>query len=62
MYWQRSGSRCRRVAGEFYGSLFKGSEKGHRAVSTAFDYAVKNLRKDMLGQPIKWASFIHTGA
>lgn len=60
--WESDDVACRRVAGEFYGSLYKGSEKGHRAVSTAFHYAVNNLRKDILGQPIKWASFIHTGA
>lgn len=60
--WESDDAACRRVAGEFYSALFKGSEKEHRAVSTAFHYAVKNLRKDILGQPIKWAPFIHTGA
>lgn len=62
--WESDDTACRRVAGEFYRSLFNGqrSDQGHRAVSTAFHVAVKNLRKDILGQPNKWASFIHTGA
>lgn len=62
--WQSDDDACRRVSGEFYRLLFAegGSGMGHRAVSTAFHHAVKKLRKDILGQPIKWASFIHTGA
>lgn len=62
--WQSDDDACRRVSGEFYRLLFAegGKGVGHRAVSTAFHHAVKKLRMDMLGQPIKWASFIHTGA
>lgn len=62
--WESNDAACRQVAVDFYSELFNGKarHKGHRAVSTAFNRAVKKLRKGALGQPILWASFIHTGA
>lgn len=63
--WESNDGACRQVAGSFYRFLFNdlgGSDQGHRAVSTAFHQAVKKLRMESLRQPIKWASFIHTGA
>lgn len=62
--WESNDDACRNVAGEFYRTLyqFKRGNQGHRAVSTAFHRAVRMLRKSTLGQPIIWASFIHTGA
>lgn len=63
--WESNDGACRQVAGDFYRLLFnsqEGGDSGHQAVSSAYHLAVKKLRKDMLGQPIKWAPFIHTGA
>ncbi|KAL0631679.1 hypothetical protein Q9L58_009459 [Maublancomyces gigas] len=62
--WESNDAACRQVAVDFYSELFndKARHKGHRAVSTAFNRAVKKLRKGALRQPIIWASFIHTGA
>ncbi|KAL0631343.1 hypothetical protein Q9L58_009789 [Maublancomyces gigas] len=61
--WESEDEACREVAVEFYRSLFNGQpDGGHRVVSAAFHFAVKRLRHRMLRQPIKWASFIHTGA
>lgn len=63
--WPANDLACRQVAVEFYRRLFNGEPRGvagHRAVSTAFHYAVKKLRDDNLGRPIMWACFIHTGA
>lgn len=61
--WEADDVACRRVSVEFYRRLFARREiSGHRVVSTCFHHAVKELRKDMLRQPIKWAAFIHTGA
>lgn len=61
--WSSDDDACRRVAGEFYRTLFKGKGGGgHRAVSTAFHHAVLELRKDLWRQPIKWVPFIHIGA
>ncbi|KAL0639497.1 hypothetical protein Q9L58_001526 [Maublancomyces gigas] len=52
--WDSEDDACRLVAVEFYRKLYGGqNEEGHRAVCTAFHYAVKELRKGMLGQPIK---------
>lgn len=62
--WESDDDACRQVSGEFYRLLFdpRQNEQGHGAVSFAFHHAVKKLRHKLLGQPIKWASFIHTGA
>lgn len=63
--WQGGDECCKRVAGEFYRLLFGGSGKtkgGHRVVSEAFHGAVVALRDEYREQPVKWASFIHTGA
>lgn len=62
--WESNDDACRRVAREFYRSLFDDQPRdiGHRGVSTAFHHPVKRLRQDTLKQPIKRASFIHTGA
>lgn len=63
--WDSNDDGCRQVAGEFYRTLFNGqpeSAQGHRAVSAAHHHAVRQLRGRLLRQPIKWASFIHTGA
>lgn len=61
--WESNDSACREVAGEFYRLLYKeGGEQDHRSVGSAFHCAVDRLRMQMLRQPIKWASFIHTGA
>lgn len=63
--WPANDRACQQVAVEFYRRMFNSVQpgvEGHKAVSTAFHYAVKKLRDDNLGQPIKWACFIHTGA
>lgn len=63
--WDSNDEACRKVSVEFYRRLFhrdRTGDEGHRAVSTAFHHAVKKLRGEMRGQPIKWASFVHTGA
>lgn len=60
--WQGSDECCRRVAGEFYRRLFRQRVGGHRAVAEAFHAAVVVLREVNREQPVKWASFIHTGA
>lgn len=59
--WQADDAACRSVARVFYQELHATGD-GHRVVSMAFHRAVVELRSDFLGQPIKWASFIHTGA
>ncbi|KAL0634413.1 hypothetical protein Q9L58_006661 [Maublancomyces gigas] len=61
--WESNDGACREVAGEFYRLLYReGGEQDHRAVGSAFHFAVDRLRIEMLRQPIMWASFIHTGA
>lgn len=64
--WVSNDEVCRQVAGDFYKSLFDGKsvggQGGHRKVSESFHNAVKKLRDENRNQPIKWASFIHTGA
>lgn len=61
--WESNDSACCAVAGEFYRILYdQRGDHGHRAVSNAFHHAVTKLRMGLLKQPIKWASFIHTGA
>lgn len=60
--WESNDDACRRVAGEFYRSLYGQGDQEHRAVSVSFHLAVEKLRKDYMRQPLKWASFIHTGA
>lgn len=63
--WDSNDEACRKVSVEFYRTLFHSDQtgdEGHRVVSTAFHHSVKKLRSEMLGQPIKWASFVHTGA
>ncbi|KAL0635469.1 hypothetical protein Q9L58_005600 [Maublancomyces gigas] len=63
--WDSNDEACRKVSVEFYRTLFhqdRTVDEGHRVVSTDFHHAVKKLRSEMLGQPIKWASFVHTGA
>lgn len=65
--WVSNDAACRQVARDFYNSLFSdqlinGVHQGHNKVSAAFHLAVKALRDQNLRQPIKWASFIHTGA
>lgn len=64
--WESNDLACQQVAGDFYGLLSKASranqEGGHRVVSAAFHQAVRKLREQNPRQPIKWASFIHTGA
>lgn len=62
--WESNDAACRLVAREFYGGLFgRGGGRGeHRVVSEAFHRAVGKLRDEVLEQPIRWASFIHSGA
>lgn len=64
--WVSKDDACLEVSGEFYRLLFDsqpcGAEGGHRKVSFSFHSAVKKLRDTGWKQPIKWASFIHTGA
>lgn len=62
--WESNDAACRQVAREFYTGLFGTREGGmeHRVVSAAFHRAVKKLRDENVEQPIRWASFIHSGA
>lgn len=60
--WESNDLACQQIAVDFYHLLFNGQGSGHRAVSTAFHQAQRNLRAANLRQPIKWATFIHTGA
>ncbi|KAH8152709.1 uncharacterized protein LAJ45_02933 [Morchella importuna] len=66
--WASFDDACLIVATEFYKLLFEGGphgnerEGGHRRVSLVFHKAVLRLREMYRAQPIKWASFIHTGA
>lgn len=67
--WESNDEACRQVSGDFYKLLFDGkpgggdgSDGGHRKVGVSFHQAVKKLRQVNRRQPLKWASFIHTGA
>lgn len=61
--WESNDAACRQVAREFYCALFaEGGGREHRAVSAAFHRAVSGLRDECLEQPIRWASFMHSGA
>lgn len=61
--WDSNDLASQQIATDFYRFLFSGQEGGgHRAVSTAFHQAQRKLRAANLRQPIKWATFIHTGA
>lgn len=61
--WDANDLACQQMAADFYHLLFSGQEGGgHRVVSTAFHQAQRKLRAANLRQPIKWATFIHTGA
>lgn len=63
MLWPSSDVACCQVAVEFYRLLFDGDGgDGHQAVSAAYHCSVKKWRHENLSQPIKWATFIHTGA
>lgn len=63
MLWPSSDVACCQVAVEFYRLLFDGDGgDGHQAVSAAYHRSVKKWRNENLSQPIKWATFIHTGA
>lgn len=62
--WESNDAACRQVAREFYRGLFGSGAGGgeHRVVSAAFQHAVRKLRDENVEQPIRWASFIHSGA
>lgn len=62
--WESNDAACRQVAREFYAGLFGGGGGGgeHCVVSAAFQHAVRKLRDENVEQPIRWASFIHSGA
>lgn len=62
--WESNDAACRQVAREFYDGLFGSGQGGreHRVVSAAFHHAVRKLRDENVEQPIRWASFIHSGA
>lgn len=60
--WELNDLACQKIAGDFNNLFFNGQGSGHRAVSTAFHQGQRNLRAANLRQPIKWATFIHTGA
>lgn len=67
--WESNDEACRQVSGDFYKFLFDGkpsggggNDGGHRKVSASFHQAVTKLRRVHRRQPLKWASFIHTGA
>lgn len=66
--WISNDQACRRVATEFYSLLFSSQPiggarmDGHWRVSSSFHHAVKKVRDDIWSEPLKWASFIHTGA
>lgn len=63
MMWPSGDLACCQVAVEFYRLLFNGDgDDGHRAVSVAYHHSVRKWRNENLRQPIKWATFIHTGA
>lgn len=66
MLWSSGDLACCQVATEFYRLLFTGEAEdgsdGHRAVSAAYHNSVKTWRNKNLRQPIRWATFIHTGA
>lgn len=62
--WESNDAACRQVAREFYRGLF-GSGAGageHRVVGAAFQHAVRKLGDENVEQPIRWASFRHSGA
>lgn len=66
MLWSSGDLACCQVATEFYRLLFRGEVEdgsdGHRAVSAAYHNSVEKWRNKNLRQPIRWATFIHTGA
>lgn len=61
--WKSNDGACLQVASDFYRFLFNEQHvQCNRKVSTAFHHAVRRLRDQNLGQPLIWASFVHTGA
>lgn len=64
--WESSDDACRRVAADFYSLLFGSHDDGAGevggGVARAYGRAVRRLREQNRAQPLKWASFIHTGA
>lgn len=61
--WESNDGACLQVAKDFYRLLFNEQHVHcNRKVSASFHHAVKKLRDQNLGQPLIWASFIHTGA
>lgn len=63
MLWESSDNACRRVAADFYSLLFDScGDRVRVRVARAFGHAVRMLREQNRAQPLKWASFIHTGS
>lgn len=64
--WESNDGACLQVSSEFYRLIFDngavGGDGGHRKVGMAFHQAVRKLRDGNWRQPLRWASFIHTGA
>lgn len=65
--WESNDAACQKVAVDFYKNLLRKSAtcakyEGHGRVAAAFHYSVDKLRRKNWEQPIKWATYIHTGA